>query len=376
MSTYEFSVPCLFGLEGIAGDELRRLDIPNVRVENGRVLFSGEARDMAKANICLRTGERVLIVLADFPAKTFEELFQGTKSLKWSDMISSRDAFPVKGHSIRSTLFSVSDCQSIVKKAIVTHLSQVYGISIFPETGVKYQIEFFIINDVVTMMVDTSGAGLHKRGYRPRANLAPLRETLAAAMVRISRPRAGVMLLDPMCGSGTIAIEAAMETCGIAPGSGRDFAAESYPFISPGAWSDAREEAKANVRLPLHETEGSDIDPEAVEIAKENAKRAGVDKYVRFSVRDVLDYKKPSPDTRGTVVMNPPYGERMGDIESIHALLGKMHEVFEREIPAWQLYILSSDIEFERWFRRRADKSRRLYNGMIRCSLYQYFKKR
>ena len=167
-----------------------------------------------------------------------------------------------------------------------------------------------------------------------------------------------------------------METCGIAPGSGRDFAAESYPFISPGAWSDAREEAKANVRLPLHETEGSDIDPEAVEIAKENAKRAGVDKYVRFSVRDVLDYKKPSPDTRGTVVMNPPYGERMGDIESIHALLGKMHEVFEREIPAWQLYILSSDIEFERWFRRRADKSRRLYNGMIRCSLYQYFKKR
>lgn len=372
----EFVATCMFGLEKLVAEDIEALGYERTETIDGRVTFRAPLDAAARCNIFFRYAERVLIKVGSFTARSFEELFQGTKSLKWSDMISSRDAFPVKGHSIRSTLFSVSDCQSIVKKAIVTQLSQVYGISIFPETGVKYQIEFFIINDVVTMMVDTSGAGLHKRGYRPRANLAPLRETLAAAMVRISRPRAGVMLLDPMCGSGTIAIEAAMETCGIAPGSGRDFAAESYPFISPGAWSDAREEAKANVRLPLHETEGSDIDPEAVEIAKENAKRAGVDKYVRFSVRDVLDYKKPSPDTRGTVVMNPPYGERMGDIESVHALLGKMHEVFEREIPAWQLYILSSDIEFERWFRRRADKSRRLYNGMIRCSLYQYFKKR
>ena len=222
----EFVATCMFGLEKLVAEDIEALGYERTETIDGRVTFRAPLDAAARCNIFFRYAERVLIKVGSFTARSFEELFQGTKSLKWSDMISSRDAFPVKGHSIRSTLFSVSDCQSIVKKAIVTQLSQVYGISIFPETGVKYQIEFFIINDVVTMMVDTSGAGLHKRGYRPRANLAPLRETLAAAMVRISRPRAGVMLLDLICGSGTIAIEAAMETCGIAPGSGRDFAAE------------------------------------------------------------------------------------------------------------------------------------------------------
>ena len=210
MSTYEFSVPCLFGLEGIAGDELRRLDIPNVRVENGRVLFSGEARDMAKANICLRTGERVLIVLADFPAKTFEELFQGVYHANLEDFIPKDGSFPVKGHCLNSQLMSVPDCQAIVKKAASRRLGEKYGVSWLPETGAKYQLQFSIMNDRVQLYLDTSGQGLHKRGYRAVGNDAPLRETLAAAMVQLTRYRGWEFLWDPFCGSGTIPIEAAL----------------------------------------------------------------------------------------------------------------------------------------------------------------------
>ena len=206
MSTYEFSVPCLFGLEGIAGDELRRLDIPNVRVENGRVLFSGEARDMAKANICLRTGERVLIVLADFPAKTFEELFQGVYHANLEDFIPKDGSFPVKGHCLNSQLMSVPDCQAIVKKAVSRRLGEKYGVSWLPETGAKYQLQFSIMNDRVQLYLDTSGQGLHKRGYRAVGNDAPLRETLAAAMVQLTRYRGREFLWDPFCGSGTIPI--------------------------------------------------------------------------------------------------------------------------------------------------------------------------
>ena len=217
MSTYDFSVPCLFGLEGIAGDELRRLDIPNVRVENGRVLFSGEARDMAKANICLRTGERVLIVLADFPAKTFEELFQGVYHANLEDFIPKDGSFPVKGHCLNSQLMSVPDCQAIVKKAASRRLGEKYGVSWLPETGAKYQLQFSIMNDRVQLYLDTSGQGLHKRGYRAVGNDAPLRETLAAAMVQLTRYRGREFLWDPFCGSGTIPIEAALVAPNAAP---------------------------------------------------------------------------------------------------------------------------------------------------------------
>ena len=245
MSTYEFSVPCLFGLEGIAGDELRRLDIPNVRVENGRVLFSGEARDMAKANICLRTGERVLIVLADFPAKTFEELFQGVYHANLEDFIPKDGSFPVKGHCLNSQLMSVPDCQAIVKKAASRRLGEKYGVSWLPETGAKYQLQFSIMNDRVQLYLDTSGQGLHKRGYRAVGNDAPLRETLAAAMVQLTRYRGREFLWDPFCGSGTIPIEAALIARNAAPGGRRRFAAEAFAWCDGKVWDEVREEAKA-----------------------------------------------------------------------------------------------------------------------------------
>ena len=262
MSTYEFSVPCLFGLEGIAGDELRRLDIPNVRVENGRVLFSGEARDMAKANICLRTGERVLIVLADFPAKTFEELFQGVYHANLEDFIPKDGSFPVKGHCLNSQLMSVPDCQAIVKKAASRRLGEKYGVSWLPETGAKYQLQFSIMNDRVQLYLDTSGQGLHKRGYRAVGNDAPLRETLAAAMVQLTRYRGREFLWDPFCGSGTIPIEAALIARNAAPGGGsirmvrreslgRDSGRSKSEGI-PRKVSDPRLGQRPQVRLSCH----------------------------------------------------------------------------------------------------------------------------
>ena len=291
MSTYEFSVPCLFGLEGIAGDELRRLDIPNVRVENGRVLFSGEARDMAKANICLRTGERVLIVLADFPAKTFEELFQGVYHANLEDFIPKDGSFPVKGHCLNSQLMSVPDCQAIVKKAASRRLGEKYGVSWLPETGAKYQLQFSIMNDRVQLYLDTSGQGLHKRGYRAVGNDAPLRETLAAAMVQLTRYRGREFLWDPFCGSGTIPIEAALIARNAAPG--------------------------------------------------------------------------------GRLIGNPPYGQRMLEQQSaqrLYAALGRHLKYAD----GWKKFIITSEPEFEHYFGRRADKKRKLYNGMIKCDYYMY----
>jgi len=366
----------MFGLEKLVGEDIDALGYERTGTIDGRVSFKAPLEAAAYGNVFFRYAERLLIKVGSFRATTFDELFEGTKKLDWSEWIDRNDAFPVKGHSIHSKLFSVSDCQSIVKKAVVNNLGEEYSISFFEETGIKYQVEFLILNDEVTMMIDTSGTGLHKRGYRTQANLAPLKETLSAALVSLSRPRDGVMILDPMCGSGTIAIEAAMLAAGMAPGAMRTFAAEDYPQIPARAWADAREKARSGVHKPGMEIEGWDIDAAAVEIAKANAIRAGVENYVRFGVRNVLDTKKPTPETRGTIIMNPPYGERMGELSQIHALLREMHTVFEREIPSWQIYIISSDIQFEYYFGRKADKARKLYNGMIKCYLYQYYKKR
>ena len=244
MSTYEFSVPTLFGLEGIAGDELRRLDFDNVRVENGRVLFSGDARALAKANICLRTGERVLLILADFKATTFEQLFQGVYRANLEDFIPKDGAFPVKGHCLNSQLMSVPDCQAIVKKAASRRLGEKYGVSWLPETGVKYQLQFSIMNDRVQLYLDTTGPGLHKRGYRAQGNDAPLRETLGAAMGQLTRCRGRDCVWDPFCGSGTIPIEAALIARNKAPGMYRRFSAEAFAWIEPQIWGDVRREAK------------------------------------------------------------------------------------------------------------------------------------
>lgn len=369
MRNMEFSVPCLFGLEGLAGDELRRLDMENVRVENGRVLFSGDERALAKANICLRTGERVLIVLADFSAKTFEELFQGVYQCNLEDYIPKDGSFPVKGHCLSSQLMSVPDCQAIVKKAASKRLGEKYGVSWLPETGTKYQLQFSIMNDRVQLYLDTSGPGLHKRGYRAVGNDAPLRETLAAAMVTLSHYRGREFFWDPFCGSGTITIEAAFIAKNKAPGSFRRFSAEAFAWMEPSVWGDVRTEAKDKEFKGNYRIMGSDNDPKSVSLAISNAKKAGLGDLIDF--RDGDATKMSLPCDSGILICNPPYGQRMMEQQSaqrLYAALGK-HLKFA---DGWNKYIITSEPEFEHYFGRRADKKRKLYNGMIKCDYYMY----
>ena len=368
MSTYEFSVPCLFGLEGIAGDELRRLDIPNVRAENGRVLFSGEIRDMAKANICLRTGERVLIVLADFPARTFEELFQGVYRTNLEDFIPKDGSFPVKGYCLNSQLMSVPDCQAIVKKAASRRLGEKYGVGWLPETGAKYQLQFSVMNDRAQLYLDTSGQGLHKRGYRAVGNDAPLRETLAAAMVQLTRYRGREFLWDPFCGSGTIPIEAALIARNAAPGGRRRFAAEAFAWNDGSIWDEVREEAKAKEFHGKYQILGSDNDPKCVSspwptpgkrgrrhppLCRRRRQQNGPARPVRHS------YRQPALRPADAGAAERPAALRRAGRHPKYA-------------DGWKKFIITSEPEFEHYFGRRADKKRKLYNGMIKCDYYMY----
>ncbi|MGN1025696.1 MAG: class I SAM-dependent RNA methyltransferase [Faecousia sp.] len=369
MSTYEYSVPCLFGLEGIAGDELRRLDLENVRVENGRVLFSGDQRAMAKANVCLRTGERVLLVLADFPAKTFEELFQGVYRTRLEDFIPRDGSFPVKGHCLNSQLMSVPDCQAIVKKAASKRLGEKYGVSWLPETGARYQLQFSIMNDRVQLYLDTTGPGLHKRGYRAVGNDAPLRETLAAAMVTLTRYRGRDFVWDPFCGSGTIPIEAALIARNIAPGKNRRFAAETFAWADAQIWTDVRTEAKDKEFHGNYRILGSDNDPKCVSLSMANARKAGVGDVIQFKDGDATKMSLPSDS--GILICNPPYGQRMMEQQSaqrLYAALGRHLKYAD----GWSKFIITSEPEFEHYFGRRATKKRKLYNGMIKCDYYMY----
>ena len=369
MDQMEFSVPCLFGLEGLTGDELRRLDMANVRVENGRVLFSGDSRALAKANVCLRTGERVLIVLADFRATTFEELFQGVYNTPLEAYIPRDGAFPVKGHCLNSTLMSVPDCQAIVKKAASRRLGEKYGISWLPETGAKYQLQFSLMNDRAQLFLDTSGPGLHKRGYRANANDAPLRETLAAAMVILTRYRGREFLWDPFCGSGTIPIEAAMIAKNKAPGAYRRFSAEAFSWMDPKLWGEVRTEAKDREFHGNYRILGSDNDPKRVSLAMANARKAGLGDLIDF--RDGDATKLSLPCDEGILICNPPYGQRMMEQQSaqrLYAALGR-HLKFA---DGWKKYVITSEPEFEHYFGKRADKKRKLYNGMIKCDYYMY----
>lgn len=363
---------CLFGLEKLLGAEIDSLGLRRIETMDGRVIFEGEPKDIAEANLRLRCAERVMIRVGAFPARSFEELFEGTKKLPWEDWIGKYDAFPVKGHCIKSRLYSVPDCQSIIKKAVVNRLSDAHGIRWFQESGVKYQIEFFLFKDTVSLMIDTSGVALHKRGYRPDAGAAPLRETLAAALALTARPREDTLFWDPTCGSGTIAIEAAMILQNRAPGLGRTFIGEAFPQIPTDAWKTARESAEAAIRRDAEfEVWASDIDEDVLDVAYENALRAGVEEHLRIFQADVRTIQKP--DRRGTIVCNPPYGERLMTPEEAEALYRDMGRVFEGFLP-WQIYIITSHPAFEKCYGRRADKIRKLYNGMIPCNLYQYFK--
>ncbi len=369
MKDTQFIVPCLFGLEGICGDELRRLDMDNVRVEDRRVLFTGDANDLARANICLRTGERVMVVLAQFTAKSFEELFQGTYHANLEDYIPADGQFPVKGHCLNSQLMSVSDCQAIIKKAASRRLGEKYGISWLPETGVKYQLHFTILNDQVTLSLDTSGPGLHKRGYRAIGNDAPLHETLAAGMIELARFRGKEFFWDPFCGSGTICIEAALMAKNRAPGLRRRFAAESYGWMDEKVWQNARAEAMDKEFKGSYRILGSDSDPACVSLSMANARKAGVADIVTFKDGDAT--KMSPPCDSGILVCNPPYGERMLEQQSAQRLYGALGRHL-KYADGWRKYVITSEPEFEHYFGRKADKKRKFYNGKIKCDYYMY----
>ena len=369
MEKLTFVAPCLFGLEGLAGDELRRLDMENVRVEDRRVLFEGDLTAMVKANVWLRTAERVMIVLAQFQAKSFEELFQGVLRSPLEKFIPKDGQFPVKGHCLNSQLMSVSDCQAIIKKAASRRLGEKYGVSWLPETGVKFQLHFTILNDQVTLSLDTSGPGLHKRGYRAIGNDAPLHETLAAGMIILTRFRGREFLWDPFCGSGTIPIEAALIAKNRAPGLNRHFAAEEYPWVPKELWAQVKEEAKTKEFSGKYRILGSDNDPACVSLAFANARKAGVSDIVDFKDGDAT--KLPLPTDEGILICNPPYGERMMEQHSaqrLYCALGR-HLKFA---DGWKKYVITSEPEFEHYFGRRADKKRKFYNGKIKCDYYMF----
>ncbi len=365
----KFAAPCLFGLEGLVSDELKRLKMENVQAENGRVLFSGDVSAIARSNINLACAERVQILLGEFEASSFNDLFEGTKACPWEDFIPKDGAFPVKGHSLNSKLHSVPDCQAIIKKAIVERLKQKYHTDWFDETGAKYQIRFIIMKDRVSLYIDTSGAGLHKRGYRPVGNDAPLRETLAAAMVRLARFRGREEFCDPFCGSGTIVIEAALAAKNRAPGINRAFESENWAMIPKSVWEEEREAARAREFTGSYSIWGGDIDPKSVEIAKQNAQRAGVTDITAFEAADACGFSRQT--SGGVIVTNPPYGERIMQKEEAEALYRAFGRAY-KELQGWKLYLLSSHTEFERTFGKVADKKRKLYNGMIKCDLFMY----
>lgn len=364
------TVPCLFGLESIVADEMKRLQLKNVRAENGRVHCEGEMGDIARLNINLRCGARVLMELGSFVAKDFESLFQGVLALPLEDYIPRDGEFPVKGYSINSTLHSVPACQSIVKKAAAKRLGNAYGCETLPETGSRYQIQFSIIKDTATLYLDTSGEGLYKRGYRAQNMGAPLRETMAAALVTLSRYRGKDAFCDPFCGSGTIPIEAALIAKNRAPGLDRSFSAQKWKNMDSKLWLDAADEAMDKEFHGAYDIWGGDIDPAAVELAQHNAKLAGVDDCIRFEVADAGKFHRDSE--YGQLVTNPPYGERLlekKEAEELYRVFGRAC----RELPPkWRVVVLSSHTEFERTFGRPADKKRKLYNGMLKCDAFLY----
>ena len=321
--------------------------------------------------MCLRTADRILIKLAQFKATTFEELFQGVYAVEWADILSPDAFIHVVGKSVKSTLFSVPDCQSITKKAIIEKLKLKFGKEIFPEDGAEYRISVSILKDIVTVTLDTSGAGLHKRGYRSLAGEAPLKETLACSLLLLSYWRGERLLVDPLCGSGTIPIEAAMIALDIAPGMNRGFAAERWQNFDYDAFERARDEAKQRVRTDLNlNIYGSDIDPKAIELAMRHAEEAGVDEYIRLKQMNVADLS--SKEKYGFIVTNPPYGERLGESREAEELYRVMGKTFSA-LDTWSFYIITSNPYFEKNFGRKADKRRKLYNGKLECQYYQYF---
>ena len=367
---HTYIATCKFGLEGLVAEELRVLGAHSVRTENARVFFSGNWDILCAANLWLRTGDRVFLLLGEFPATTFDELFEGVKAIEWEALLEKDAQFPVKGKTAKSILHSVSDCQAITKKAIVERMKTKHKVNWFAETGCKYIVEVGLLDDVATIALDASGAGLARRGYRTLNVEAPLSETLAAAIVDISRWRSDRPLWDPMCGSGTIPIEAAMLATHRAPGLTRDFALQEWGFLPNNLLNRARSSAQdAFTPSAPFEIMGSDIDETALELSRFHAKNAGFER-IKFFHQDVREIKSQTPG--GTILCNPPYGERLLDKKTVEQLYAQMGAAF-MALPNWKYCILSSHPQFERMFGKRADKRRKLYNSSIVCQLYQYF---
>ncbi|EYE88541.1 RNA methyltransferase [Fervidicella metallireducens AeB] len=367
---YTLIATATFGLEAIVAQELRNLGYENLVVENGKVTFEGDEWDIVTCNLWLRTADRILIKMGEFKATTFEELFQGTKSINWGEIIPINGKMHVVGKSVKSGLFSVSDCQSIVKKAIVESMKIKYNQDWFSESGPVYKIEVALLKDIVTLTIDTSGAGLHKRGYRELSGEAPLKETLAAALVLLSRWEPTRVLADPFCGSGTIAIEAALIGKNIAPGLNRHFISEDWPNIDSNIWREARDYAKNKINHKNFRILASDIDGRVLKTARENAQKAGVEEYIAFQRLPVQEFS--SKKKYGCIICNPPYGERLGEIKEVEKLYTEIGEVFLK-LDSWSYFILTSNENFQKLFGKKADKNRKLYNGRIQCYYYQYF---
>ncbi|MCI2105877.1 MAG: class I SAM-dependent RNA methyltransferase [Intestinimonas sp.] len=373
MEQLQLAVPTLFGLESLTAGELRRMGLSEVRSENGRVFCAASAADIPRTNLNLRTGERVLLVLGTFHAGNFDALFEGTRALPWERFIPRDGTFPVKGYTLNSILHALPSCQSIIKKAIASRLGECYGLTTLPETGAMYQVQFSLMKDTATLMLDTSGVGLHKRGYRAVGVAAPLRETLAAAMVMLSRYHGQDPFCDPFCGSGTIAIEAALLAKNRAPGLDRSFSAQKWREVPAQLWMDAAEEAMDREYDGNYDIWGGDLDSQAVEIARENAEKAGVADLVRFETADALSFHRDAP--YGRVVTNPPYGERIMEKREAEELYRGFGQAWRKMPAGWSLALLSSHTEFERTFGCPSEKKRKLYNGMLKCDLFLYGKR-
>ena len=373
MKMLKLTIPTLLGTESIVANEVKKLGYDVTEVTDGRVNFIGDKEAICLANINLRCAERIMIHMADFHAESFEELFVGIGRIAWEEYIGKTDAFPVTGHCLKSQLHSVPDCQAIIKKSIVKRLEKIYGISYFEETDAKFPVHFAIMKNKVSVYIDTTGENLYKRGYREKTVLAPMRETLAYAMIDMSFWRGDRPLCDPFCGSGTIPVEAALYATNTAPGLKRKFVSETWRnVIDKEMWKDARQEAIENIDQTIEPIIlASDIDPKAIEIAKRNAQNAGVANKIRFEVKDCKDIT-PFKD-KGVIICNPPYGERLLDVRQCQKLYKVMGKKFSEFSSAKKL-ILTSYEDFEKFYGKESDKRRKLYNGMLKCNVYQYFK--
>jgi len=366
---YTLIATTTFGIEAVTAKELKVLGYENLIVENGRVIFEGDEMDIAICNTWLRTAERLYIKMAEFKALSFEDLFQGTLAVDWGNLIPEDGKMHIVGKSVKSQLHSVPDCQGIVKKAVVESMKKKYDKEWFTEDGPVYKIEVSILRDIVTLSVDTSGVGLHKRGYREYAGEAPLKETLAAALVLISKWDSTRVLADPLCGSGTIPIEAALIAKNMAPGLNRKFVSESWPSMEKEIWDQVREGALRTINPNEVEILASDIDGSLLRTAMQNAEKAGVSEFIKFQKIPMQTFA--SRQKYGVIITNPPYGERLGEreqVKEIHEGLGQMY----RSLNEWSCYVITSNVDFQKQFGNRSDKNRKLYNGRLLCYYYQY----